>query len=146
MNRETGKPPYKGQCLCGSIKYSVDQIEPRMAHCHCSMCRKFHGATFATYGEAKTKSFHWLEGKDLLKSYLAPNGTYRKFCGKCGSSLIFVPSNDTGELIEFALGTLDSEIELKPDAHIFTDYGANWFEITDKLPQFKEGRTSNEQI
>jgi hypothetical protein len=57
-----------------------------------------------------------------------------------------VPSNDTGELIEFALGTLDSEIELKPDAHIFTRYGANWLEITDKLPRFKEGRTSNEQI
>ena len=144
MNRETDSPPYKGQCLCGSIKYAVDQIEPRMAHCHCSMCRKFHGAAFATYGEAKTNSFHWLEGKEFLKSYLAPNGTNRKFCGICGSSLIFVPSNDTGEVIEFALGTLDSEIELKPDAHIFTGYSANWHEITDHLLRFTEGRRSND--
>jgi hypothetical protein len=144
MNRENDIPPYKGQCLCGSIKYAVDQIEPKMGHCHCSMCRKFHGAAFATYGEAKTDKFHWLAGKELLMSYLAPNGTVRKFCGKCGSSLIFVPFNDTGKIIEFALGTLDSEIELEPDAHIFTRYSASWFEITDNLTQFTEGRCGND--
>jgi hypothetical protein len=144
MNKEADNLPYKGQCLCGSIKYAVDQIEPQMGHCHCSMCRKFHGAAFATYAEAKSDNFHWLEGKEFLKSYLAPNGTNRKFCHNCGSSLIFVPSNDTGDFIEFALATLDSEIELKPDAHIFTAYGANWHEITDDLPQFTEGRCSND--
>ena len=140
MNKEAGRPPYKGQCLCGSIKYLVDKIESRIGHCHCSMCRKFHGAAFATYGEAKSDNFHWLEGKEFLKSFLAPNGTNRKFCGNCGSSLIFVPANDPGDIIEFALGTLDSKIKLKPDAHIFTGYGANWHEITDDLPQFTEGR------
>jgi len=36
--------PYRGQCLCGAVKYAVDAIGPRMAHCHCSMCRQFHGA------------------------------------------------------------------------------------------------------
>jgi len=40
-------------------------------------------------------------------------------------------------VIEFSLGTLDSGIEKKPDAHVFTDHCANWFEITDDLPQFK---------
>jgi hypothetical protein len=109
------------------------------------MCRKFHGAAFATYGEAKADNFHWVAGEERLKTYLAPNGTKRQFCDNCGSSLTFVPSNDTGELIEFSLGTLESEIELRPNAHIFTNYRASWYEVSDDLPQFTEGRDSIEK-
>ena len=134
----------KGQCLCGLIKYEVSEIEERMAHCHCSMCRKFHGAAFATLGEAKRHNFKWISGEKYLKSYFAPNGTIRKFCENCGSSLIFVPSNDAGELVEFSLGTLDSDIDLKPDAHIYAAFGAKWFEISDDLPKYSEGRDSEE--
>jgi hypothetical protein len=132
--------PYKGQCLCGSIKYEVDEIETQMAHCHCEMCRKFHGAAFSTYGEARTENFRWVAGESQLKTYLAANGTRRKFCNNCGSSLIFVPSNDSGERVEFALSTLDSKIELRPDVHVFTNYRADWYEVSDDLPQFSEGR------
>lgn len=146
MSKETKKSrtqPSTGQCLCGAIKYAIDKIEPHMGHCHCTMCRKFHGAAFATFGEAKIANFHWLEGKELLKTYHAPNGTKRKFCTHCGSSMIFMPANDSGELVEFALGTLDSDIELKPDVHIFTDSKASWHEVTDHLPQYTEGRDSD---
>ncbi len=132
--------PYKGQCLCGEVKYEVAKIEPKMGHCHCSMCRKFHGAAFATLGEALAENFRWVSGEELLKTYLAENGTRRQFCSNCGSSLTFAASDDNGELVEFALGTLDTEIPLKPDAHIFTGHGAEWYEITDQLPQHKDGR------
>ncbi|MCK5902778.1 MAG: GFA family protein [Cocleimonas sp.] len=140
MDNENSQLPYTGQCLCGLIQYAVDKIESQMGHCHCSMCRKFHGAAFSTFAEAQVANFHWLKGKKHLKTYLAPNGTQRKFCEQCGSSLIFVPANDTREIIEFSLGTLDSDTPIKPDAHVFTDYRAHWYEITDPLPQFKENR------
>ncbi|MCK4707552.1 MAG: GFA family protein [Gammaproteobacteria bacterium] len=139
MSSSTTNHPYTGQCLCGSIKYQVDKIEPKIAHCHCSMCRKFHGAAFATFGEAVKKNFHWLEGKSLLKSYVASNRTTRQFCNNCGSSLTFL-SPAFPHLVEFSLGTLDSNITLKPDAHIFTGSKACWYDITDKLPQYKEWR------
>jgi len=54
----------------------------------------------------------------------------------------FVPSNDEGQLVEFTLGTLDSPIATKPDAHIFIGNKARWFEVTDKLPQFTGSRSS----
>ena len=141
MNDST-ENKYQGQCLCGSIKYEVAKIEEQMGHCHCSMCRKFHGAAFATFGEAKSENFRWVTGENFLKSYIATNGTTRKFCENCGSSLIFMPANDDGKLVEFSLGTLDTDIELKPDAHIFTKFGANWYEASDDLPKFSEGRDS----
>lgn len=134
--------PYTGQCLCGSIKYEVDEIDPRMGHCHCSMCRKFHGAAFATLGEAKTDKFRWIEGEELLVSYKAGNGTVRRFCKVCGSSMTFAASDDTGDSIEFSLGTLDSEIVLRPDAHIYVGSKASWFDIVDDLPRYENGRTN----
>ena len=133
---------YHGQCLCGSIKYQVDKIEPKMGHCHCSMCRKFHGAAFATFGEAKREDFHWLEGEDYLQSYQAENGTVRQFCKQCGSSMIFAAANDSSDVVEFSLGTLDSPLDIEPDVHIFVGSKANWSKICDGLPQYQGDRSS----
>jgi len=135
-------PPYSGQCLCGRVKYQVDVLEPKMGHCHCSMCRKFHGSAFATYGEAKSANFHWLAGKGDLKSYKGHNDTVRQFCQNCGSSLTFAPADSDGSIVEFSLSTLDSDIGERPDVHIYTDYKANWYDITDDLPQHKDDRDS----
>lgn len=136
------KPPYKGSCLCHSITFEVDVIEPNISHCHCSMCRKFHGAAFATYGIAKKGNFRWLNGEEYLSSYLAPNGTTRKFCKHCGSSLIFSQSSNPKEVVEFAFGVLDSEIPDRPEAHIFVGSKANWNTIHDDLPQYLAGRNN----
>lgn len=126
--------------MCGSIKYEVDEIDPQMGHCHCTMCRKFHGAAFSTLGEAKSEKFRWIEGEALLVSYRAENGTVRRFCKVCGSSMTFAAADDTGRLIEFSLGTLDSKIALRPDAHIHVGSKANWLEIHDDLAQYVGGR------
>ncbi len=113
-----------------------------MGHCHCSMCRKFHGAAFATFGEAKSENFHWIEGENYLQAYKAENGTIRKFCKQCGSSMIFEVANDIGEMVEFALGTLDSDLDRQPDTHIFVSSKANWSVVNDGLSQFEGDRDS----
>ena len=134
--------PYLGSCLCGAVKYEVDSIEPRMAHCHCTMCRKFHGAAFASFGEAKPENFRWIQGEDKLVEYVGSNNSTRRFCKTCGSSMTFQPSFDNGGMIEFTLGTLDSDIPDKPDGHIYLGYKASWYEPEDDLPKHKEGRNS----
>ncbi len=108
------------------------------------MCRKFHGSAFATFGEAKSENFKWVSGETQIQSFTAENGTIRKFCPKCGSSLIFQDSLDTTDVVEFALGTLDSDIEIKPDVHIFVSSKANWLDIRDDLPQFSSHRSSKQ--
>lgn len=140
---ENAKTRYQGSCLCGAVKYEVSKIGERMAHCHCSMCRKFHGAAFATFGEAKKKDFHWLQGEEYLSTYVADNGTTRSFCSKCGSSMTFKASSGHEDVVEFSLGTLDSDIERRPDAHIYVAYKANWMELYDNLPKYREGRDND---
>lgn len=137
-------PPYSGQCLCGAIQYEVDELQPNMAHCHCSMCRKFHGAAFSTFGEAKKEHFRWTAGEDKLSQFIAPNGTTRQFCRICGSSLTFTPNVDNFAYVEFSLGTLDSALTEIPDAHVYVGSMANWDRIDDELPKFNEGRDSEQ--
>lgn len=133
---------YQGGCLCGAIRYAATRFESKMAHCHCSMCRKFHGAAFATFGSVKRENFQWLQGETELVAYQAPNGTVRRFCKHCGSSLSFAPHIGTVDIIEITLGSLDSPIDQRPDAHIYVGSKANWDLITDTLPQYEAGRTS----
>lgn len=133
--------PYFGQCLCGEIKYRVDYFEQHMAHCHCSMCRKFHGAAFATFGEVKQENFRWLQGEHLLREYLANNGSIRQFCQQCGSSMTFSPYAGFA-FVEISLGTLDTAISPRPDAHVFVDSKAEWSSICDGLPCYHQGRNS----
>ena len=106
------------------------------------MCRKHSGAAFATYGEAKKDNFRWNNGVELLESYVASNGSTRKFCRICGSSMTFKAKRGQEDIVVFALGSLDSDIELRPDAHIYVGSKANWFELNDELPKHIEGRGS----
>lgn len=133
---------YKGSCLCGKIRFEVDQFEPQTGNCHCSMCRKFHGAAYATLAEARREHFRWTAGADLLKGYTADNGTTRCFCSNCGSSLTFASPDADPDLVEIALGCFDDEVSVKPDAHIFVASGANWARPQDDLPQYEAGRDS----
>jgi len=133
---------YHGSCLCGAVKFEIDEFLPQAAHCHCSMCRKFHGAAFATIASVCRSNFRWVEGADALKGYTAENGTTRTFCSHCGSSLTFSSPRASEEEVEIALGTMDEDVPVEPNAHIFVGSAANWTVLSDDLPQYERGRSS----
>lgn len=133
---------YRGSCLCGQIRFEVDRFEPRTGNCHCSMCRKFHGAAYATLAEARSAHFRWTAGEDLLKGYTAANGTTRRFCRECGSSLTFSSPTADPDLVEIALGCFDDDVPVAPNAHIYVASGARWARPGDDLPRFEAGRDS----
>lgn len=134
--------PYRGSCLCGIVRYEIDEFLPQAAHCHCSMCRKFHGAAYATIASVLRAKFRWTDGVDALKGYTAENGTTRTFCSHCGSSLMFFSPRAPEDEVEIALGTVDDDVPVGPSAHIFAGSAANWTVLSDDLPQYEEQRGS----
>src|SRR5262245_21456767 len=75
----------KGACYCGTVTYEVGGPFARMTHCHCSMCRKHHGAPFATYVSAPLQNFRWLSGeRSQIHYHSSPTSTWDS-CGVCGS-------------------------------------------------------------
>lgn len=125
-----------GSCLCGQVRYQIVVPIHMMNHCHCSMCRKVHGAAFGTFLHANADGFRWISGVDLVKTYQEEDQDERCFCSNCGSNVPVIEEKDNTVIIP--AGTLDSDPGLKPAVHIFTGSKAPWYEITDSLPQFKE--------
>src|SRR5262245_24473366 len=75
----------QGSCLCGTLRYEIDGPFSMMMNCHCSMCRKHHGAPFVTFAAAPLAGFRWLSGESAIVDYQSsPNGK-RSFCRVCGS-------------------------------------------------------------
>ena len=99
------------------------------------MCRRQHGAAFATYADFNPGDFSWIAGEDLVKVYESEGGGGWCFCSECGSTLA---GSENGEITSITLGTVDGDPGVRPESHIFTGSKAVWHEITDNLPQFEE--------
>jgi hypothetical protein len=97
------------------------------------MCRKLHGAAFATYVGARAEDLRWLGGADLVTHYESSPGFDRSSCSRCGS---VVPGNPSGSLAFMPAGCLDDDPGVRPRAHIFVASKAPWHEISDDLPRF----------
>lgn len=127
--------PINGGCLCGRVRYRIDGPLSAADNCHCSMCRRQHGAAFATYADLDPDDFAWVSGEDHLKIFEADTGAGWCFCRECGSSLA---ATENGQITAVALGTVEGDPGIRPQAHIFSTSRAKWYEITDDLPQFEE--------
>lgn len=134
MTTMQSSAPLSGGCLCGALRYEIAGPLGRTGHCHCSICRKSHGAAFATWAGVDPERFRWTAGAAFLEGYESSPGRLRCFCRKCGSPLA---SSDAGKVEEVVLATVDGDPGVRPCEHIFVGSKAPWDEITDALPQFE---------
>jgi hypothetical protein len=124
----------RGSCLCGEVRFEISGKLSDASHCHCSMCRKAHGAAFGTYAAAKAADFRLVSGEHRITRYRSSAGIVRTFCARCGSSLQWLRESKP-EVVDVALGVLDDDPGMRPARHIFVASKAPWHEITDRLPQ-----------
>jgi hypothetical protein len=130
-----------GSCLCGAVKYQVmGSLRPVVA-CHCRQCQKTSGHHVAATS-ARREDFELLEERGL-KWFSSSVGIRRGFCQQCGGNLFW----DNAELptISIFAGTLDQQDQqdqpgdqpngLQLVEHIYVEEKADYYEITDGLPQ-----------
>lgn len=125
-----------GTCLCGGVRFVLDGPAQFINHCHCSMCRKVHGAAFGSFLHADGAVFRWEAGESLVQSYESSAGNFRCFCRVCGSNVPVL--EDEGTHVIIPAGALDDDPRVRSVVHIHTASKAPWFEIADGLPQFAE--------
>ncbi|MDH5633110.1 MAG: GFA family protein [Gammaproteobacteria bacterium] len=127
---------YQGGCLCGAIRFEITSPIRKIIYCHCSMCRKAQGSAFAANGIVEREAFRILKGGDKLSTYESLPGQTKYFCSICGSPIM---SRNTRrpEQVRVRLGTIDSDIVEKPEAHTFYSSRASWENYCDaELPRF----------
>jgi hypothetical protein len=127
--------PIRGSCLCGAVRYSLHGPAQFINHCHCSMCRKAHGAAFGSFLHGDGAHFRWDRGEDSVRSYRSSADSFRCFCTVCGSNLPVL--EDDGAHVCIPAGTLDGDPGVRPVVHIHTASKAAWTTIADGLPQFE---------
>lgn len=128
----------RGSCLCGSVRYEIRGRLTRLTHCHCSMCRKAHGAAFGSYLGAEAEGFAFVAGEGEVAAYRSSPGVRRTFCRRCGATLQFLDDSDSA-VVWVAAGTLDDDPGIRPLRHIWVGSKAPWYDIEDALPKYDTG-------
>jgi hypothetical protein len=120
-----------GACLCGALRYEVESNPRELTHCHCSMCRKHHGAPFATFVAAPADGVRWLEGEASVVSYRSSAARERRFCPRCGA----VAPEIVGDRAWIPAGNLVGELGEVSGLHMFVGSKPPWHVIADDFPQ-----------
>ena len=66
MKGERVADTVKGACLCGAVQFEVTLPTLGCCHCHCSICRRFSGAGYATFFHVSRERFRLLAGGENL--------------------------------------------------------------------------------
>ena len=127
-------PTTTGSCLCGTVRFQISGQFDGFFLCHCSRCRKDTGSAHAANLASSTATINWLSGQDHIGTYRVPETRHQKsFCSECGSALPNVQRN--GTLLVVPAGSLDSEIDIRPTAHICFASRARWDEHLEEVPK-----------
>ena len=124
-----------GRCECGQVAYQVDGEVHDFSHCHCSQCRRMHGAAYASFAGVPRAAFSYLPGKDAVSRYASSASHSRVFCPNCGSNIMVELTSEPDD-VYLAMGTMDGELSLPPGYHIYVGSKASWHSISDDLPQY----------
>ncbi len=122
----------RGGCLCGAVRFEIDLPSKWCAHCHCSMCRRAHGAGYVTWVGFESDHFNLKTGDHHLAWYESSTGARRGFCGTCGSTMLFESEHWPGET-HVALACIHEPIDRKPRVNAFFDAHVDWMPIDESL-------------
>lgn len=82
---------------------------------------------------SSSATLKWLSGKESVKEFHLPSTRHgRCFCNICGSALPMTQMG--GELLVVPAGSLNSEVLIRPNAHLFGASRASWDHELEKVP------------
>ncbi len=122
----------KGGCSCGAIEFEITLPTKFCGHCHCSMCRRPHGASYVTWVGVAPEQFSIVAGEENIAVYRSSKHGTRSFCRICGSQMF---CRTEAEFIDIALAALHGKIDREPEVHWYYDSRAEWTKVSDDLPK-----------
>jgi hypothetical protein len=122
-----------GSCLCGEVRFEVEGTFDHFFLCHCEHCRKDTGSAHGANLFSSSAKLKWLSGERRVTTFnLHSTRHVRSFCARCGSALPNVQMN--GQLLVVPAGSLNSEVPIRPTAHLFVASKAGWDRDLEKIP------------
>ncbi len=127
------KTVYKGECFCGSVKFTIAGTPEGMGYCHCESCRSWSASPVNGFTLWKPDKLTITEGNEHVGTYHKTEQSHRKFCKKCGGHLMTDhPEMGLVDIFSAMLPKLD----FTPGLHVH--YGEKVLSIPDGLPKFAD--------
>lgn len=123
-----------GQCLCGKVRFTVEDSFSYAFYCHCSRCRLRTGSAFASIGGINIDKVQVTSGREHLLIEGECSDGYGARCDECHAFLFAAVRGR--KYIHVSLGVLIDTPCRAPDHHIHVASKAPWYQITDSLPQY----------
>lgn len=125
-----------GSCLCGTVRFHISGPFEGFYLCHCQRCRKDSGSAHAANLFSSQAVLTWIAGQASVKTYRVPETRHEKsFCKECGAALPRLQGE--GSVLVVPAGSVDSEITIRPDAHIYCASRASWDENLAAVPELE---------
>src|SRR5690554_4750493 len=122
-----------GSCLCGAVRFVASLPSKWVSHCHCTYCRRAHGAPLVTWAGFRREQVSIAFDGAQPTWYISSPGTRRGFCPHCGSPIFFESDRWPGET-HVARALFADPLDREPSAHVFYDAHVAWLDVSDSLP------------
>jgi hypothetical protein len=115
------------RCHCGAVELVARFPSRFCAHCYCQSCRTTHAAGVVTWIGFPSTQVEVTRGAELLRDYLSSPGTHRKFCGNCGTRVMFESERPgwAGEA-HIPLALFVTPVDKSPTVSAFKDERPAW--------------------
>ena len=130
----------EGGCLCGRIRYRLEDDPMFVQSCHCTDCQRATGSAFVTNMWIEEDKVTLLGEKPTsIKNTSGSGAVHEVFrCEKCGTNIYSKYHASIGTDIMVRAGTLDDTPVVEPMAHVFVRSKQPWVQLPDDKPQFEE--------
>lgn len=122
-----------GQCLCGQVGFTIRFPSNWVAHCHCTLCQRAHGAAFVTWVGMNAQQVTVQDEYQQLAWYASSGDAQRGFCKNCGST-VFFRSQQWPDELHITLANFSQPVDRAPQVHAYYDTHVSWFTCNDELP------------
>jgi hypothetical protein len=128
-----------GGCLCGGVRFEVNEAPLTASYCHCTRCQRRTGTAASAQARFAPGVVRIVEGEQLVKWFVPADGFHKGFCSECGSALFSRPPSG-GEPTGVRLGAFDGDPGIRPEYRRFgRDAGVGNPPPGDGPPRHPEG-------
>ncbi|CAG9416998.1 GFA family protein [Providencia alcalifaciens] len=123
----------KGQCLCGSVKLTINMPIDTVHVCHCGMCLKWNGGPGMTIDYESEPE---IEGSEFITCFASSEWAERAFCKQCGTHLFYHLHSPSRYYLSAPL--FDESKNAKMGTQIYIDCKPNYYNFAEKTPMLTE--------
>jgi len=124
---------YKAQCFCGAVEIEATGAPAAMGYCHCDDCQAWSAAPINAFSLWSPDSVRVTRGGGEIKTFNKTEGSYRKFCNRCGGHIM---TDHPGMKLIDVYAPLLQGFTHEPTLHVH--YANKSVSVKDGLPKFKD--------